>query len=660
MEEVKKKSFKVTFYVSDLEKSIKYESIKFETLFIEPFSIDKDKIEINVNLTEEIISNGKINERIYLIPKTEGLPNKEYIITLFCDINNKYDLKANEEGDCCLEITSMWDVDYDYEGENIVKERKIPDIKYNGKILENYEKLYERKRWNIINAKIEKFEASLFSQETLDYLKKNGNKSYKYDILLTKENETKFLSEKTADSKIKLIDENEKEKLKQNLETLNSELISKINDMEKQNNVYECDNKKRILLKFWNNNRATYKNLEDTFKLYNKRWNFKEFSDNDFKLFLLFSEFQMYFKNYNSIKQIPDDLRESTFPKYQEFQKYVIENNNMNLIDKTRIICGFSKFCSVYLNNNNFPELVIIDDLKDDDPLKMARDKFKDVINNLKETSGLFKKLLLFDMASTQIINEWDLRDFEVITNKYESIENKMSTSRSAFNTFNNEFKKKNENENNTKITFPVLSMLTLDQVKNHSLDLLPKYIFKVPDVYNFNAVSTSAYRLSFFNESRILNNQFSSKKNPIDKKAYVLPYMIEISHETYSHLKTRYSNIYNTSPVLNIIKGKKKLLNPDDYKEESGYILENLLSDNFDELNNLKWRNINLFPLTDYKYWTDVNFNKMKEFNRLEMKKLGPFNNDFENDLYSFLSYDKRNYNDDEIMRCAFRNFNS
>ena len=55
MEEVKKKSFKVTFFVSDLEKSNKYDSIKFETLFIEPFPIDKDKIEINVNFTEELI-----------------------------------------------------------------------------------------------------------------------------------------------------------------------------------------------------------------------------------------------------------------------------------------------------------------------------------------------------------------------------------------------------------------------------------------------------------------------------------------------------------------------------------------------------------------------------------------------------------------------------
>ena len=78
---------------------------------------------------------------------------------------------------------------------------------------------------------------------------------------------------------------------------------------------------KNILIKFWNNNRVNYKILEDIFKLYNKRWNFKDFSDNEFKLFLLFSEFQLYFKNYDRIAEIRDDLRESTYPKFQELQK---------------------------------------------------------------------------------------------------------------------------------------------------------------------------------------------------------------------------------------------------------------------------------------------------------------------------------------------------
>ena len=658
MEEIEKKTIKVTFYVSDFQTINKYNSIQFETLLINPIPIDKNTIEITVNLTEEKISNGKIDEKIYLIPKSEEYAKIECIITLFCEIDNAYILDANEEGDCCLEITSMWDVDYeDYKEGTIVKEREVPDIEYNGKKLENFEKLYERKRWNLLNAKIDKFQKYLFSQQTLDYLKENRNKSYKYDILLTKENETKFLSEKTIDPKIKLIDEKEKENLKQKLVTLNSELIPLIEDMEKQTISKECEIKKEILNDFWKNNREAYNNLEDTFKLYNNRWNLKDFSDSDLQLFLLFSELQMYFQKYDDPMNIPADLRESTYPKFKELINNVNKKKSLNIIDKARIICGFSAFCSESLIETNFPELIIIEELKDEDPLKMARDKFKEVINNLNETSGLFKKLLLFDMASTQIINEWDLRDFEVIKDKYESLGYKKSTTKNAFNTFKNEFKKiKGEKAN---LTFPVLSMLTLKQIKKHALDLLPKYLFMLPYEYKFNAVSFASYRISFFNDTRILNNKdIKKKKLTIDEKEYVLPYMIEISHEIYSHLKTRYFDINNKSPILNRIKGRKKLLNPNDYKEESGYILENLIADDYEELMNLKRRNINLFPLTNSKYWTDINFNKMKEFNRKEMKNLILTYNNFQKD-FSNMAFDKRNFNDEQIMRCVFKKFN-
>ena len=354
---------------------------------------------------------------------------------------------------------------------------------------------------------------------------------------------------------------------------------------------------------------------------------------------------------------IPADLRESTYPKFKELINNVNKKKSLNIIDKARIICGFSTFCSESLIETNFPELIIIEELKDEDPLKMARDKFKEVINNLNETSGLFKKFLLFDMASTQIINEWDLRDFEVIKDKYESLGYKKSTTKNAFNTFKNEFKKiKGEKAN---LTFPVLSMLTLKQIKKHALDLLPKYLFMLPYEYKFNAVSFAAYRISFFNDTRILNNKdIKKKKLTIDEKEYVLPYMIEISHEIYSHLKTRYFDINNKSPILNRIKGRKKLLNPNDYKEESGYILENLIADDYEELMNLKRRNINLFPLTNSKYWTDINFNKMKEFNRKEMKNLILTYNNFQKD-FSNMAFDKRNFNDEQIMRCVFKKFN-
>ena len=156
---------------------------------------------------------------------------------------------------------------------------------------------------------------------------------------------------------------------------------------------------------------------------------------------------------------------------------------------------------------------------------------------------------------------------------------------------------------------------------------------------------------------------------------------MIEISHETYSHLKIRYSNLSSESPLLNPIKGDKKLLCTNDYNPECGYFLEYFIADNYEELKHLKYRNINLFPLTEFKYWTDINFNRMKKFNKNQLEKENndeninsKGNNDqnknsedsnnknknSEEDYYNLISFDKNRYDDeDEVFRCVFKKYN-
>ena len=66
----------------------------------------------------------------------------------------------------------------------------------------------------------------LFSTKTIDYLRRNKNKSYKYDIILRKENIKFFLSEKKYE-KIEFLSENEKEDLKKKLEPLVFEVTEK-------------------------------------------------------------------------------------------------------------------------------------------------------------------------------------------------------------------------------------------------------------------------------------------------------------------------------------------------------------------------------------------------------------------------------------------------
>ena len=640
-------SFKVTFIFPDYDKNNIYSSFRFETLLKDPIKIETKKIDLKFNLNEELYLNGNYDELIHLIPEKKEFEEKEMIITLYNDINNIYRLNINEvDGDCNVEINSMWDIDYD--DKTSAEERKIPDLKYDGKIIEDFEALYERKRWNILNAKVEKFESNLFSDKTIQYIKNNKNKSFKYDILLCKDNIIKCLSEKIY-NKIIFFNEADKENLKNKLKPLATQLREKANNLEKQNISKEIDKEEELINKYMTDIFPDYKDLAESFNLYNNKWNLNKFSDNDFQLCLLFSQMDLYYKPKITQKYI-----EQANKKYEELKNKVISDESLNLIEKTRIICAFSKFCSSkLLKGYELPELFITKNLAETDPYKMAIEKYKEIIKGLKESSGYFKKLLLFDMSAAQIINDWDFETFKINNLK------KITISECSFSDF-----QKKINIDKRKITFPSISMLTLNQVKQHSLNLLPKFFFKVVYAHKFNAVSDAGNHITFFNESRLLYSEGMKDNIILNPKGCVLPIMIEISHETLSHVKIRYANSSCLSPLLNPIKDKNKLLCPNDFKTESGYIIEYLFADTFEELNFIKKRNEDLFELTDPKYWIDINFNKMKKFNKDKMEKKKEdekFDEDYNNLILDDKRYDESDDdNDDEDnIGCIFHKYN-
>ena len=825
METMKYNSFKIIFNFMDYKENNKYSSIRFETLFKNPIKIDKKKMEFNAILSEEYNLTGEYDEKIYFIPENKEFKEQVNCITLNMDMDNKYNFNINEDGDINLEIIAMWDVDYDdYEGKKCPKERKLFDIKYNGKIIEDYEKLYERKRWNILNAKVEDLEEGLFTPETLNYLRRNKNKSYKYDILLRKENNNTFLSEKKY-KKIEFFSEKEKEDFKKKLEPLVHEVWEKVDKLGKKDEMEMSDPEQISFVNLLSSKMDVYISLAKSFNLYNKKWNLYNFSENDFQLFLLFSDLQIYFIEDISILYI-----EEVKPKYDDLKVKVLSNKNLNLIEKIRIILGFSKFVSSnFLKNFSLPELFIIKDLSENDPYKIAREKYEAIIKGLKESSGYFKKLLLNDMGSSKIINLWDFKDIKIINSLYyskfdkmlyfqtdlkdlqkeinkknedkikenkeyekilknidnkeenndhqreneyyqkinsdnvnenenkkadniednniennndykgeniteisrgndkeiekagnkENNEDKKNDNKECYKKENNikdnyEDKKKGNHENNNnenrmkekeddnkkennedcgkeemkkdkkqenmkdnekennedkdndvinkgliELTFPVLSMLTLNQVKKHLFDLLPKFFFKVSNNYQFNALSDSGNRITLFNETRILYLKTKKKDFKLDPNACVLPLMIEFAHEPFSHLKIRYSDISCVSPLLNPIKGKNKFLCSNDYSSESGYVMEYFLIDNYDELKHLKYRNIELFPLTNSEYWTDINFNKMKKFNKKVMEKNPMSSINRKENIYHY-NFDRRSYDDDKNILCYFKKYNS
>ena len=123
------------------------------------------------------------------------------------------------------------------------------------------------------------------------------------------------------------------------------------------------------------------------------------------------------------------------------------------------------------------------------------------------------------------------------------------------------------------KINFSFIVYAFLEQVKDHLLDLLPKFIFIVDNLSRFVAVSDHVSYVSFFNEGRLFNEIIENEKYiENNHKKYVLPIMIEISHEFLSHMKTRYGNLCD-SPILHSIGGKNNLC-ANNLENESGYAL--------------------------------------------------------------------------------------
>ena len=101
-------------------------------MFEDFFPINNEKLEINVNFDMSNNRKGIYDEIIHLIPFNKAIEEKKYVISLNCDLNTIINININEEGNCGLEIISMWDVDYNDNINYNEIERKIPDIEYDG------------------------------------------------------------------------------------------------------------------------------------------------------------------------------------------------------------------------------------------------------------------------------------------------------------------------------------------------------------------------------------------------------------------------------------------------------------------------------------------------------------------------------------------------
>ena len=603
--------FKVIFYILDYTNGNKNKSLKLNTLQGSKIEINDKKIIIPIILDKKNIRKGEYKELVSIYDNSEIIL-KTFVITLSCCIDNIFTLFLNEENGIGIQIEAMWEMGDKEEAKN---EREIKDIEYNGEKLEFFERLYERKRWNLLNINIELIQKDLFSEETLNYIKSNRNLSYKYDIFINKEGAKTFLKENINDKKVKFLTDDEKKELKNKLEKFNKEIDSEI---QKINLEYQNNRKKFIsYIKFLNDNMNRFKEFENEIKIYNNRWDLNNFNKDDFILFERFSRIILYFtpKVFGSLGYL-----KIIIPEYNEFLKRLKSIKYLNFIESSRIICGFAKFCSKILNSDIAPKLIIFEELNKENPYRIAIEKYKNIIESLDESSTFFKKILIYDSGANNIINDWDFKDFNVkrmINSGSSNIDNfyfKISNFQDLKFDFEKGMKK--------KIAFPSLSMLSLNQIKDHLLDLLPKFLFIVDNLSRFVSRADHAFYVSFFNEGILFKEIIENEKYiENNHKKYVLPIMLEISHIFFSHIKTRYGNLYN-SPILHSISGKNNFLCVNNFENESRNTLEYFICDDNKELKHLKTPNEKLFELCETKYWIDTDFTEMRKFNKKVMEE--------------------------------------
>jgi hypothetical protein len=172
------------------------------------------------------------------------------------------------------------------------------------------------------------------------------------------------------------------------------------------------------------------------------------------------------------------------------------------------------------------------------------------------------------------------------------------------------------------------MSLMTLGEVKQHLLDLLPTIIIRVDSSKAFRAMFQRKTKLMIINELQlfghsIINNEQRFKNNP---DIHVVPISMEILHEIFGHGKLKYNYEVESSPLafrdskydFKIQKIMKKVkLDFNGSKEitvnkgETGRVLEHFISENPNFIEKLKEITENK-DIIKSEYWTGKDFNSL------------------------------------------------
>lgn len=500
---------------------------------------------------------------------------------------------------------------------------KIPlSIKYKNNFLSNFDNNNNTCRTRFCLAHINPNELQYLNSE--DFMKNNfkfDNNSYQAIIRFAQDNTIKYSIAPFKIESKKYFDE-EKIVQKEDYELLEGFCS---NYLKFLNNLCDLKNNQKLNEETLNEFSSDLESLKNNYMQIEKTGLFQFLSNpsdidhisDSLELIYnnnLLSEFIAIYKQKNNVMDFSGcaSYAIETHEFYYKFYKKIAGDKNLNKSEKIKLLEAGSIICiKVILLKSSIKgiDYINIESAGKSNPYYMAAELLLEIIKNLNENSRLFETFLYFNSGC--IFN-------------YLEKDNKMKYYAK------NVFDRVVEIETYNYKTEFGLSLLNIEQIKNHLMQLVPKTIIRVETGIEFRAYFEKETRVMIINELAMFYETIDNLNVLYKKegaKKYVIPIMMELLHEMLCHGKVRFLNDDEKSPRFfrdsnnnfdyKSILRECKLENNSYAKlpvPESGRILESFISENVNVINSLKSPIDNNIQLIDYKLWIGPTFEELEK----------------------------------------------
>jgi hypothetical protein len=220
----------------------------------------------------------------------------------------------------------------------------------------------------------------------------------------------------------------------------------------------------------------------------------------------------------------------------QNLYDKLTDDNDLNIEQKIKILRTITIFFKNSLLNDDANifnvNYININAISKESPYYKSNQMLKELVSEITEDSRLFETFLYFDSKVIENILEKNTQQ------KY---------------SFNDVFGQKIEVTQHKYITEYGLSLMTVDEIKEHLIDLIPEIIIQIDTNINLRALYEAKTNIMVINEFKLFCNfiKKNEEKFKISPDYYIVPISMEVMHEMFAHGKLRYNKKTEESPLV-------------------------------------------------------------------------------------------------------------